>query len=307
MSAGAPLEDRFVGLPHGPRICYRTHGDDGAPTMLLVAGLNQQLHAWTASFVDRLVARGLRVVTFDNRDTGRSSASDRPAPSRLQLLAGRARPDAYTLADLAEDAWELLDALRVDRAHLVGHSMGGMIAQAMAATVPDRTLSLASISSTTGAPRVGQAAWSTKLRLAAPPPRSAREAADAHVAMMRHLDGRLHPTHEPAERRYARVAWWRGGGPNPGGIARHVQAITASGDRTSQLAAVTAPTLVVHGDRDLIVDPSGGAATAAAIPRAAHLVIPGMGHPLAPTLESRIADAVCDNALHRHLSPLGAP
>ncbi|MEH3078167.1 MAG: alpha/beta fold hydrolase [Quadrisphaera sp.] len=165
-----PDPDRFVQLPAGPRICFRDtssegEGDDGREVVLLIAGLGQDLTAWPAAFVDGLVARGLRVVRFDNRDIGRSSRIDAPAPGLARQLFRQPRPDAYDLADMAADAVGLLDHLGVQRAHVVGQSLGGMVAQVLASRRPDRVASLTSLYSTTGAAGVGGAARSTLWRL----------------------------------------------------------------------------------------------------------------------------------------------
>ncbi|MCZ2805217.1 alpha/beta fold hydrolase [Modestobacter sp. VKM Ac-2983] len=158
--------DRFVDLPAGPRLCYRTDGpDDGVP-LLLVAGLGLDLTSWPQRMVDGFTGYGFRVVRLDNRDIGRSSVIGTRSPGRLRQLLARPRPDAYDLADMAADTHGLLEHLDVDRAHLVGMSMGGMIAQTLAARHPDRVASLTSIFSTTGNRRIGQPARSTLARLA---------------------------------------------------------------------------------------------------------------------------------------------
>lgn len=295
---GRPDPDRFVDLPAGPRICYRDTGGSGE-VVLLVAGLGQDLTAWPDALVDGLVARGLRVVRFDNRDIGRSSRIAAPPPGRLRQLLRRPRPDAYDLADMAADAVGLLDHLGVERAHVVGQSLGGMVAQVVAARRPDRVASLTSVYSTTGAAGVGGTARSTLLRLRHAPAQTVEEAVVRHVGMMRHLSGLGYPLDEAAvaaEEARARGAWERGGGPaSRVGPARQIQAIAASGDRTAELGRITAPTLVVNGDRDVMVDPSGGLATAAAIAGARHVVVPGMGHHLPLGLVARLVELVGDH------------
>ncbi|MGQ7296539.1 alpha/beta fold hydrolase [Quadrisphaera sp. KR29] len=327
-SADPAQQDRFVQLPAGPRICFRDtdaaaggdgddaaaarggdttaggRGDepaDGREVVLLIAGLGQDLTAWPDDLVDGLVARGLRVVRFDNRDIGRSSRIERPAPGRLRQLLRRPRPDAYDLADMAADAVGLLDHLGVQRAHVVGQSLGGMVAQVLASRRPDRVASLTSIYSTTGAPGVGGTARSTIWRLRSAPARTVEEAVLRHVGMMRHLSGLGFPLGEDdvaAEEARARGSWERGGGPASRiGPARQIQAIAASGDRTEELARVVAPTLVINGDRDVMVDPSGGIATAAAIAGARHVVVPGMGHHIARALVPRLVQLVADHVI----------
>jgi pimeloyl-ACP methyl ester carboxylesterase len=288
------VTEHLVELPSGIRLCYRDEGE-GEP-LLLVAGLGQDLTAWPEPLVRGLVDRGFRVVRHDNRDAGRSGRVDAPPPATWRQLLARPRPDAYTLQDMADDAVALLDHLAIDRAHLVGMSMGGMITQTVAAGRPDRVRSLTSIISTTGRARIGQAAWSTKLRLVKPPARTREEFVRRHLDITAHLAGRGFPLDEAVETAYAEGAWDRSGGRGSGApVARQIQAIQASGDRTEQVRRITAPTLVVHGDRDLIVHPSGGRATAEAVTGARHVSIPGMGHHLAPGLLDRLVDLITDH------------
>ncbi|TNM69667.1 alpha/beta fold hydrolase [Streptomyces sp. NP160] len=305
-AVGRPSQDRFVQLPAGPRICFRDTGGPGE-VVLLVAGLGQDLTAWPAALVDGLVARGLRVVRFDNRDIGRSSRIDAPSPGPVRQLLRRPRPDAYDLADMAADAVGLLDHLGVQRAHVVGQSLGGMVAQVLASRRPDRVASLTSIYSTTGAADVGGPARSTLWRLRHAPATTVEVAVQRHVAMMRHLAGPGFPFDDDdaaAEEARARGAWERGGGPASRiGPARQIQAIAASGDRTAELARVSAPTLVINGDRDVMVDPSGGAATAAAIAGARHVVVPGMGHLLSPGLLDRLVGLIGDHVAAAAATP----
>ncbi|WP_166969235.1 alpha/beta fold hydrolase [Brevibacterium atlanticum] len=302
MSAGSSnRSDRFAHLPSGLKLCYRREGDDAGPLVVLVAGIGQHLTAWPQALVDGLVARGFSVIRFDNRDVGRSTRIARPAPGDLRLLTARPRPDAYTLVDMARDVTGLLDAVAVDRAHLVGQSMGGMIAQTVAARVPRRVASLTSMISTTGHRRVGQPDPKSKLLLTAPPARTIEQAVSSHLRMTRHLSGRDYAIDPHFERSYAVEAWARDGGANPDGLARQIQAIQASGDRTAELGRISAPTLVVHGDRDVMVHPSGGRATAAAIADAQYVTIPGMGHHLAPGLVDHLLDLIAANVKRAHV------
>jgi pimeloyl-ACP methyl ester carboxylesterase len=288
------VTEHLVELPSGVRLCYRDEGEGEA--LLLVAGLGQDLTAWPEPFVRGLVHRGFRVVRHDNRDVGRSSRIAAPPPATWRQLLARPRPEAYTLQDMADDAVALLDHLAIDRAHLVGMSMGGMIAQTVAASRPDRVRTLTSVFSTTGHTRVGQPAWSTKLRLVKPEARTRDGFVNRHLALTAHLAGRGYPMDEAAETAYAERVWDRGASSGAGApVARQIQAIQASGDRTWQVRRITAPTLVVHGDRDLIVHPSGGRATADAIAGARHVSIPGMGHHLAPGLLDRLADLITEH------------
>lgn len=288
--------DQFAELATGVQLCFRSSGDTDAPVLLLIAGLTQDLDVWPVAFVEALVEGGFRVIQFDNRDVGRTRHPTAPPPSKLRLLAGRPRSDGYALDDMAADGWALLDALGIDRAHLVGQSMGGMIAQTMAASEPHRALSLVSLYSTTGHPAVGQAALSTKLLLASPSAKTRDRFIEAHVKMIRHLAGRGYPMDERAERAYAGLHWDRQGGHGQEGTARQIQAILLAGDRTAALRNIIAPTLVINGDHDLIVHPSGGTATANAILGARHIVIPGMGHHLAPALVRTVVGHVISHA-----------
>ena len=287
--------DQFVDLANGVRLCYRVHGPREATPVLLVAGWDQGLTSWPDPFIDALLERGFRVIRHDNRDTGCSSRIQTPPPSTLRQFRERPRRDAYTLQDMADDAVGLLDHLGLERVHVVGISMGGMIAQSIAAAHPERVQTLTSLISTTGQAKIGQPAWSTKLRVARPPARTREAAVRRHLSLTAHLAGLDYAPDAAAETLFAEGAWDRAAavrGPAGAGGARQIQAIQASGDRTEQLRRITAPTLVVHGDRDLIVHPSGGMATAAAIPGARHVSIPGMGHHLAPGLLDQLVELI---------------
>ena len=289
--------DRFVDLPAGPRLCFRTEGPEAGVPLLLVAGLGIDLTSWPQRMVDGFVGRGFRVVRFDNRDIGRSSRIATPPPGRLRQLLARPRPDAYDLADMAADTVGLLDHLGIDRVHLVGMSMGGMIAQTVAARHPARVASLTSIFSTTGDRRVGQPARSTLARLARGPARTVEESVERHLGMLRHIGSPTAQPDDDLERAWAVGLWERGGGVAArAGVPRQISAIQASGDRTAELRRITAPTLVVHGSTDRMVHPTGGRATAEAIPGARHVEIPELGHHLAPGVVDRLVELSTDLA-----------
>lgn len=288
--------DQFADLPTGMRMCYRESGRPSDPVMLLIAGLGEDLTFWGDAFVEALVEHGYRVVTMDNRDVGRSTFVDTPPPATWRQALAKPRADAYALADMAQDCVGLLDHLGVEQAHLVGRSMGGMIAQTLAATHPGRVLSLTSIYSTTGARKIGQPALSTIALLLSAPPRTRAAAVKAHLRITSHIAGTAYPIDEAEEAAIAGRGWDRSAGDAADGGARQIQAIQRSGDRTAQLGAITAPTLVIHGDRDLMVAETGGAATAAAIPGAQHVVIPGMGHHLHRALVGPISAYVVRHA-----------
>jgi pimeloyl-ACP methyl ester carboxylesterase len=293
---GAGRADQFAILPSGTTICFRDSGEETDPAILLIAGLGEDLTFWTGSFVGSLVARGFRVIAMDNRDVGQSTFAATPAPRLWRQVLGRPRTDAYALADMADDCVGVLDHLDIAKAHLVGRSMGGMIAQTIAATQPRRVLSLTSIFSTTGARNVGQPALSTIRLLAAPPARNRTAAVRAHLRITAHVAGQAYPIDDAAEAAMAARGWDRSAGDLAAGMARQIQAIQASGDRTAQLSRITAPTLVMNGDRDLLVNPSGGAATVKAIRSAQHVVIPGMGHHIPEALVDPITQYISQHA-----------
>jgi pimeloyl-ACP methyl ester carboxylesterase len=276
-------------------LCHETFGDPGNPALLLVMGLATQMLGWHEDFCAELAGRGFHVVRFDNRDVGRSTALNHlPAPTTVQLLRRDKRAAAYTIDDMAGDAVGLLDHLGIERAHLVGASMGGMIAQAIAARHGERALSLASIMSNTGSRRSGQPKLAVYRVLLGKAPADR----DGYIEHMVKLDKIIgSPGFEPDEatlRRTAGRSFDRG--RNPEGALRQLAAVIASGDRTRLLQGITVPTVVIHGDADPLVQPSGGRATAAAIPGARLVMIEGMGHDLPRGAWPRIIDAIAENA-----------
>ena len=274
-------DDRFAELPGGIRLCYRSYGPPEGEAILLIAGLGLQLTSWPRALVAALTGAGYRVIAPDNRDAGRSSSIRTRPPGKLQVLLKRPPAENYALEDMAEDMSRLLRVLGVKAAHVVGMSMGGMIGQALAATHPAQVLSLTSIFSTTGARNAGQTALSTVWRMGKPAPRTSAEAVELYVAMMRHVGDPGVPGIESVWSEYAASAWERNGNrANASGLLRQIAAIQKSGDRTAQLRRIQARTLVLHGDRDLMVNPSGGKACAAAIPGARHVTLQGMRHQL---------------------------
>ncbi|MGG7564536.1 alpha/beta fold hydrolase [Rhodovulum sp. DZ06] len=288
------MTEQIAELPDGRRICWRAEGE-GAP-LLAIMGLGMHLTGWPPELVDELKGRGFRVIMFDNRDVGRSSRIDTPPPGNLEMLLGRVKPHHYDLSDMAADAAALLDHLGIDAAHVMGMSMGGMIAQTFAARHPARTLSLASVFSTTGAKKAGQPTFRAKLKLMRPPAKTREEAVERYLGMVRFIGGKTWAVDEGRAAEYAAGAWDRGGENPHEGVARQIMAILKSGDRTEELRAITAPTVVIHGDKDPLVQPSGGHATAAAIPGAELEIIEGMGHDLAIGLSPRLAELVARNA-----------
>lgn len=275
-----PAADQFADLPNGLRLCYRSYGHPEHPAVVLIAGLGLQLVSWPLALIEGLVQEGLRVITLDNRDMGRSSHLPHTPPPRWRMFLRWLPQGHYQIRDMADDVAQLLDGLGIASAHVVGMSMGGMIAQNLAAQHPDKVRSLTSIFSTTGNPRVGQAAGSTILRmLFGKPATTLEEAQTSFVKMMRHIGDPKVPGIEAAWRNYVTQAWQRTE-PEQAlqGYERQVTAIIASGDRSAQLYRIEAPTLVIHGDKDRIVHPSGGAATARSIAGARMHTLIGMRH-----------------------------
>jgi pimeloyl-ACP methyl ester carboxylesterase len=273
------MSEQLIDVGRGITLAYEQRGADGGEPVVLVAGLAMQLHSWADGFVDLLGQRGYRVIRFDNRDVGLSTHLDFPPPTPIAAIRRRWDPRQYDLADLAADAVGLLDALGIADAHFVGISMGGMIAQTVAARHPDRVRSLTSIMSTSGARKVGRPALSTWRLMVSRPARDRVEFVERAVRMFRHIGSAGYPFDEVMVRERAHQAWERDSSP-AAGAGRQLAAIMKSGDRTRELREVTAPTLVIHGDRDLMVNPTGGASTAAAIAGARLETIRGLGHDL---------------------------
>ncbi len=276
-------------------IAYETFGDPSDPALLLVMGLATQMIAWHEDFCAELAGRGFHVIRFDNRDVGRSTAMrDLPVPTLRQLALRSKKAAGYTLSDMAADAVGLLDQLGIERAHVVGASMGGMIAQTIAIEHPQRVLSLCSIMSNTGARWSGQPKLATYRVLLGKPPQERDKFIDHVLKTYRvigspDLDRDEDDLRDMAARSYDR-------GRNPAGSGRQLAAIIASGDRTERLQSVSAPTVVIHGTKDRLVSPSGGRATAKAIPGARLVKIEGMGHDLPRAAWAQITGAIADNA-----------
>jgi pimeloyl-ACP methyl ester carboxylesterase len=261
---------------NGVEIAYEEFGERGRPPILLVMGLGTQMIGWHDEFCDAL-AVGHHVVRFDNRDVGESTwvegEVDMPA-----LLAGDVSSAVYTLEDMADDSVGLLDALGIESAHVVGASLGGMIAQTIAIRHPRRVRSLTSIMSTTGEPGIAQPTQEATAALLSPPARTREEAMERALAVNGVIGSPGFARDEADLRGRSARAWDRG--VNPPGFARQLAAIYASGDRTPALASLSVPTLVVHGEDDPLVPLAAGLATAAAIPGAELWTVPGMAHDL---------------------------
>jgi pimeloyl-ACP methyl ester carboxylesterase len=286
---------------NGITLEYETHGDKANPAILLIMGLGAQLTLWPIELVDDLVARGYFVIRHDNRDIGLSTKfTEAGVPdmhSVVMALMGGKKPDIpYTLSDMADDAVAVLDAVGVEKAHIVGASMGGMIAQLVAVEHPARVLSLTSIMSSTGNPMLPPARPEAMAALTSPvDPNADLATILARGTMVSKAIGSpgypANPTRlaERIERDYKRSF-------HPTGPARHMAAIVADGDRRARLKGVTAPTLVIHGADDPLVPVEGGRDTAESIPGAKIVEIPGMGHDLPLALVETIADAIAGHA-----------
>ena len=275
---------------NGIKIAYETFGARTGRPLLLIMGLATQMLAWHEDFCSELVGRGFFVIRFDNRDVGLSThLTDAPPPDVMAALGGNTSSAAYTLDDMADDAAGLLDALEIPAAHVVGASMGGMIAQVLAVRHPTKVLSLTSIMSTPS-PAIGSPTQEAAALLFAPPATSREEAVERTLSTYRVIGSPGYPLDEAWLRRIAGEAYDRA--YDPVGVARQLLAIHASGDRTAALSGVRVSTLVVHGDRDPLVQVAGGRATAEAIEGADLLVVPGMGHNLPRELWPRLVDAI---------------
>ena len=275
---------------------YEVHGpEDGAP-LLLIMGLGAQMTRWPAPLYEKLVARGMRVIRFDNRDVGLSqkfSGTPNLADVVAALTAGEKPTLPYTLDDMAADAVGLLDFLGIERAHIAGASMGGMIGQLLAADYPGRVLSLTSIMSTTGNPSLPRATPEAMavLTTRAPNPATNEAAFLEHsVRSARTIGSPGFPFEEGFLRARALSDAQRC--YEPAGVARQLAAITANGDRRAKLARITAPVVVVHGEADPLVPVDGGRDTAASIPAAELQIVHGMGHDVPPGLYDVIVDAI---------------
>ncbi|WP_433307269.1 alpha/beta fold hydrolase [Actinoplanes sp. CA-030573] len=280
---------------NGIDLWYETVGDPGDPPLLLIMGLGAQLIDWPAGFVEQLAARGFHVILFDNRDAGLSTPLDALGlPDLPAIIGGDPSTVAYLLADLADDAAGLLKALGIERAHVVGASMGGMIAQQLTIDHPGLVASLASIMSTTGARGVGRPTPEAQAVLIRPPATGKEAAIAAGVETARVIGSPGYPVPQAEIER--RVAAKYDRGYRPAGTLRQYAAIIASPDRTAALHDVSVPTVVIHGEADPLIPMSGGQATAAAIPGSSLVLIPGMGHDLPVQLWTPIIDEIAANA-----------
>ena len=285
---------------NGISITFEDKGPRDAPAILLVMGLGGQLTLWPDEFVDALNARGFRTIRYDNRDVGLSTRFDAAGVPNLKWMFVKSLlrlpvRSAYTLADMAADGMALLDHLGIARAHIVGVSMGGMISQHIAARYPDRVLSLTSVMSTTGNPRLPRAQKEAMQVLTSRPMSGDPEDLIAYsVRAAKVIGSPGYPPDEERLQRRVRSDFERGWYPQ--GVARQMAAIVADGDRRPMLKSIGAPTLVIHGEGDPLVPLAGGRDTADNISGARLLTIPGMGHDLPLGLVDTLADAIAGHA-----------
>lgn len=273
---------------NGIEIAYETFGDPADDAILLVMGLGTQMLAWSEDMCTALAEAGHFVIRFDNRDVGLSTKIDAPVPSIPDILLKR--NVAYTLDDMADDAFALLDHLGIDRVHLAGTSMGGFIAQTMALRRPERIRTLSLSMTSTGSKKVGRPSASVvKMMATAKPPVDRAAAIEESVAVNSVLGS---PAHQDADqiRRLTAIAWDRS--HDPDGRLRQLGAIMAQPNRTQGLSRLQVPTVVVHGLNDPLVNVTGGIALAKAIPGATFVGHQGMGHDLPLTKWRELADDI---------------
>jgi pimeloyl-ACP methyl ester carboxylesterase len=298
------MAERFCEVGGGITLCYETFGDESDPPVLLVMGLGMQMVGWADEFCERLAQTGFHVVRFDNRDAGHSTHIDGRPPTIGQLARRRIRPVLYTLSDMAADAAGLVRGLDLGPVHVVGASMGGMIGQTLAVEHPELVRSLVSVMSNTGNRWKGQPALGLMrfLLRQAPPER------EAYIEHMSRVFAAIGSTGLPQDTERVRALAARSYDRDHDRAAsgRQLGAIIASGDRTAQLRGIVAPTLVVHGTTDRLVRPSGGIATARAIPGARLMMIEGMGHDLPEAAWPQLIGAISEHAREAGRVPAAA-
>jgi pimeloyl-ACP methyl ester carboxylesterase len=276
---------------------YDTFGDPADLALLLVNGLGSQSINYAVEWCEKFAAEGFFVIRFDNRDVGLSTKFDDVRADLVAVMRarrdGRAPVVPYTLHDMADDAGAVLDAVGVERAHVMGLSMGGMIVQTMAIDHPERLLSMTSMMSTTGDPDVGQSLPEANAQFLAPRPTDRESYVESYLAGIR-IWGSPAELDEDRVRAGAAAAFDRSF--TPFGQTRQSMAIAAGESRTAALRSVRVPTLVLHGSEDKLIDPSGGRRTAEAIPGARFELIEGMGHDYPPEYWDRIVQLVTDHA-----------
>ncbi|MGD9957766.1 alpha/beta fold hydrolase [Nocardioides sp.] len=289
----AVSEEQFVTVSDGVQICYQTFGTPEDEAVLLVMGLGGPMTWWDPGFCKLLASKGFFVIRYDNRDTGRSTKLKQHHVTKAHVLrafAGRPVSAPYSLGRMGEDGLAILDQLGIEKAHVCGISMGGMIAQTLAVEHPERVQSLVSIMSTTGSRRVG---WQDPKLMPAllAPRKGGREVYMANSAgFWKKISSPGYPESPQHALDRAAVTWDRGFSAT--GVVRHMLAVLTQPNRTQALGAVSAPSAVIHGLSDRMVHVSGGRATAKALRGSELVLIPGMGHDVPDALFEQITDVV---------------
>lgn len=286
-------------IANGIKIEYDTFGEPSAPPLLLIMGLGAQMVLWPEEFCNLLASQCLYVIRFDNRDVGLSSKLDEAGePDLTEIFADPQRGAElnipYTLDDMADDAVGLLDALGIEKAHVLGISMGGMIAQTVAIRHPSRVLSLISMASGTGDPELPWGKPEAMAMLVSPMPAEREAYIEHNIKLFRTISGSKYQADEEEIRRLVECAYDRC--YHPPGMARHSVAIMAAGSRSQALRSVTAPTLIIHGSEDPLLPAEQGMATAEAVPGAELLIIDGMGHDFPTEVWPLLVDAIVRHA-----------
>ena len=302
MAPNIPHSDSATVKANGIEIVYDMFGEPDKSPVLLIVGLGQQMIAWDEEFCAQIAARGYRVIRFDNRDTGLSTKLDKAAVPNMAvvfeaMVKGKPVESPYSILDMADDAVGLLDALGIESAHVVGESMGGMIAQRMVIHHADRVRTLTSIMSSTGEPGLPPPTPEAMDILANRPPTDREEYIEDYVERWRVLNGQKLPYDEEASRGLAARIFDRG--LNPAGFARQLTAVIADASRKQTLKSVTVPTLIIHGDADPLVPFECGIDTANSVQGSELLIIEGMGHTFPRQVWAQVTDAIV-----RHMEPL---
>jgi pimeloyl-ACP methyl ester carboxylesterase len=299
------MAEEFCDIGGGITLCYERFGNQSDPPILLIMGLGTQMIGWPDEFCQQLAERGFHVVRFDNRDIGRSTRIQGRPPTPRQLVTRKIAPVLYDLGDMANDTASLLRELRLAPAHVVGASMGGMIAQTLAARHPESVRSLTSIMSNTGNRWKGQPAFGIYRYLL----RRAPDDRDGYIEYTTRVFEAIGSRGLPFDRNRVRdmVARSYDRGHDPAGPGRQLGAILASGDRTQELQTIRVPTLVIHGSKDRMVTKSGGVATARAIPGARMMTVQGMGHDLPEAAWPQLVDAIAGHAHTVDRTTTGTP
>ncbi|HLO59531.1 MAG TPA: alpha/beta hydrolase [Bacteroidales bacterium] len=281
--------------PSGINMAYERFGDLSATPVFLIMGGGAQMITWPDEFCRQLANHGLQVIRFDNRDAGLSTHfNNAPVPDFAATMRGDFSTVSYSLSDMAADTIGLIRALGFDSVHLVGASMGGMIAQTVAIEYPQRVKSLTSMMSTTGASGVGQTDFATLSSVGTPPdPNNREEYIEWQIKGVKAVGSPVYPFDEEGARERFNIAWERD--HDPLGMLRQAVSVIKTGDRTERLRKLKVPTLVIHGKADKMIHVSGGIATAEAIPGARLELFEGMGHGFPRELWSHFTDLIADH------------